>query len=84
MSDPVVRGSIEQLVDHLIVHRDDLEHVLVVFTLKGKPALYVGMSDQTEVSWFLRAKEWVGWLLYQIMSDINASAVDRAPPETLQ
>lgn len=84
MNEPVVRADIEQLVDHLIVHRDDLEHLLVVFTIKGSRPLYVGMSDQTEVSWFLRAKEWVGWLLYQMMTEINASAVDPAPPGTLQ
>lgn len=60
-----------QLIERLYLERNEVEHLLCVFAKKGdenKNVLGIGMSVDTDLSWFLRAKEWVTWFLYRLMT----------------
>lgn len=79
MTDIKNKPSVE-LIERLYTERFEIEDVLVVFSKKGasQGELAIGMSEGTDLSWFLKAKEWVTWVLYSSMTGYRLNAIMEA------
>lgn len=71
MSEHIISKTPADLIESLSEFRDQIKDIMVVFSrhdgMDGRE-LCIGLSQNTDLSWFLKAKEWATWLLYRTMS----------------